>query len=351
MKSLFAKPLARCGILVVASFGFAFFVHAASTSSSKLPRYRLGQEVSLPGDEFWDYLTADGNGKRLFVAHGTRVQVLNLTDNKLAGEIADTPGVHGVALADDLGRGYISAGRSGMIVVFDLKSLARLQEIKATGDNPDAILYDAFTHKIFSFNGRGRNVTVIDAKTNEITATIAVDAKPEAGVTDLAGHVYLNLEDKHSIAVIDAKKAVLEKTWPLAGCEEPSGLAIDRKHQRLFSVCGNKIMAIVDAKSGRMVTTVPIGARVDGTVFDAKTELAFASGGDGTMTIVHEDTPDKYSVVQTVTTKVGARTLTLDETTHKVYTATAKFNIDPAKPNQRPTVEPGSFSILTLETE
>ncbi len=318
-----------------------------SANAGTPPQYHLGQEVSLPGDEFWDYLTFDGAAKRLFVAHGSLVQVLDATSLKPIGEIPDTPGVHGVALANDFGSGYISAGRSGMIIVFNLKTLARVQEIKATGDNPDAILYDSFTHKVFSFNGRGRNVTVIDAKTNAVTTTIPVDAKPEAGVSDLAGHIYVNLEDKHTIAVIDAKQSKLEKAWPLDGCEEPSGLAIDRKHHRLFSVCVNKVMAVIDSKSGKMVATVPIGGRVDGAMFDPETQLAFASGGDGTMTIVHEDTPNKFSVVQTVTTKLGARTLALDETTHRVYTATAKFGAP--TPGKRFTLEPGSFTVLSIE--
>lgn len=331
----FAAMLALVGIVMPAS--------AATT-----PQYHVASEVPLPGDEFWDYLTFDDQGKRLFIAHGSRVQVLNAADGKVVGEIPDTPGVHGVAIADDFGRGYISVGRSGVIAVFDLKSLAKASEIKATGDNPDAILYDAFTRKVFSFNGRGRNVTVIDAKTNEVIGTIAVDAKPEAGVTDLAGHVYVNLEDKHSIAVIDAKQGTLEKSWPLTGCDDPTGLAIDRKHERLFAVCSNKVLAVVDAKSGHQIATVPIGGRVDGAAFDANTQLVFASGGDGTMTIVHEDTPDKFSVVQTVATKAGARTLTLDAATHRIYTATAQFHIDPAKPG-RPTLEPGTFSVLVLE--
>jgi YVTN family beta-propeller protein len=337
------KRLLSCGYIVAAVFGLAMFSHAAI-----MPHYHVSQEVSLPGDEFWDYLTFDAATKRLFVAHGSRVQVLNAVDGKLIGEVADTPGVHGVALANDLGRGYVSAGRSGMIVVFDLKSLARLQEIKATGDNPDAILYDPFTHKIFTFNGRGRNATVIDAKTNTVTATIALDSKPEFAVTDLTGHVYVNLEDKNSLAMIDAKQATLEKTWSLTGCEEPSGLAIDRVHHRLFSVCSNKSMVVVDATNGKIVATLPIGGRVDGVAFDPETELAFASGGDGTMTVVHEDSPDKFSVVQTATTKIGARTVTVDVATHRVYTATANFKAA-SVPGQRPAMEPGTFTVLVLE--
>jgi YVTN family beta-propeller protein len=327
-----------------------FFLSTTSNGSG-LPQYRVTQQISLPGDEFWDYLTFDAVNKRLFVAHGGRVQVLNSIDGKPAGEISDTPGVHGVAIANDLHRGYVSAGRSGMIIVFDLQTLGRLQEIKTTGDNPDAILYDEFTHRVFSFNGRGRNVTVIDAKTNTVVATVAVDAKPEAGVTDLAGRVFVNLEDKHSIAVIDAKKGTLITTWPLVGCEDPTGLAIDRKSHRLFASCSNKVMAIVDSKTGSAVASMPIGARCDGAVFDPGTGLAFASGGDGTLTVIHEDSPKKFSVVQTVATKAGARTLALDETRHVIYTATTDFEQHPEKPGTRPTIVPGTFSVLMVSPE
>jgi len=335
---------------LVASLCIIAGAHAASLPLAPAlpPHYNLAQEVAIPGDEGWDYLSFDGDSKRLFITHGSRVQVLDTRDYKVVGEIGDTPGVHGVAIANALNRAYISAGRSGMIVVVDLKSLARLQEIKA-GDGPDAVLYDSFTKQVFSFNGRSRNVTIIDAVQNKVLSTLAVDAKPEFGVSDEAGHVYVNLEDRNTLAVIDAKQRTLEKTWPLTGCEEPSGLAIDRKQQRLFSVCSNKTMMILDASSGRIVATVPIGAHVDGVVFDPVTQLAFASCGDGTMTVVHQDSADHYSVVQTIQTKLGARTVTLDEATHRVYTATAKLNFNPDQPQQRPTLVPSSFTLLVLE--
>lgn len=315
--------------------------------------YHLAREVKLPGAEGWDYLTFDGTHARLFVTHGTHVEVLDAATLALTGAIADTPGVHGVAIADALGHGYVSAGAASSIVVFDLKSLARVGEIKTTGDNPDAILYEPTTHRVFAFNGRGRNVTAVDTARNDVVGTIALDAKPEFAVSDGAGRVFVNLEDRNSIAAIDARTLAVVATWPLGGCEEPTGLAIDRDHHRLFAACSNKVMAIVDSTTGHGVAQVPIGASVDGAAFDTAKQLAFASGGDGTLTVVREETPDKFTVVETVVTRPGARTMTLDERTHRIFLATAQRNpaapTTPQQPHPRPTVVPGTFEVLVLE--
>lgn len=314
--------------------------------------YHLDQEIKVAGDGGWDYLTFDAAGARLFVSHGTRVEVLDAHRLELVGAIDDTPGVHGVALAPDLGRGYVSAGASGKVVVFDLKTLARVTEIKVTGENPDAILYDSATHRVFTFNGRGRNVTVIDASRNEVIGTIAVDAKPEFAVSDGAGRIYVNLEDRNSLAVIDARGMKLVATWPLAGCEEPSGLAFDVAHQRLFSVCGNRVMAVVDAHDGRQVARLPIGDHVDGAGFDSTRSLAFASCGDGTLTVIEELNPEKFAVKETVATRPGARTMTLDEATHRVFLSTAQRGPAPAasasEPRPRAPVIPGTFEVLVV---
>jgi DNA-binding beta-propeller fold protein YncE len=333
---------------LLATLGLAAIAVYCTTAASAAPTYHLTREVNLAGDEGWDFLEVDTAAGRLYITHGSKVQVLKLDDLSLVGEIGDTPGVHGVALASDLGHGYISAGRADSIVVFDLKTLARVQEIKTTGANPDAILYDPPTRQVFSFNGRGRNVTVISAANNAVIATIALDAKPEVAVTDLAGHVFVNLEDKNSIAVIDTKARVVQRTWPIAGCEGPTGLAIDRRQGRLFAVCSNQVMAMVNAKSGSVIATLPIGARVDGVAFDPTTRLIFATCGDGTLTVAHEDSPETFAVVQTPQTRAGARTVALDEKTHRVYTATAQFgeNTDPAGPRRR--ILPGTFSVLAL---
>ena len=337
--------LAGAGLFMLTSLGAT--VQAA-------PPYRITHEVKLPGDEGWDYLTFDDATHRLFIAHGTQVQVVDTDRLTLTGTIADTPGVHGIALAPDVGHGYISAGRSGTIVVFDLKSLARLKEIKATGESPDAILYDSATHRVFSFNGRGRNATVVDVKTDEVIGTILLDAKPEFAVADGKGRVYVNLEDKSSIAQIDAQHLTVSAVWPINGCEEPSGLAIDLAGQRLFAGCDNKVMAVVDAKSGRTFGTAPIGAGVDATKNDSGMQVAFAScGSDAVLTAVGTTAGGAPEVVQSLATQRGARTMALDEHSHRVFLVTASFGPPPAAtaehPHPRPAILPGTFRLLVVE--
>jgi DNA-binding beta-propeller fold protein YncE len=337
----------------LSSLALVSFLLGSLALAADSPHYRLAREVPLAGDEFWDYLTFDSAGGKLYVSHGTRVQVVDAATMSVTGEIPDTPGVHGIALAPDLGRGYISAGRAGSVVVFDLKTLARLKEIKTTGDNPDAVLYDSATKRVFTFNGRGRNVTAVDAVKDEVIGTIPLNAAPEFAAADGSGHIYLNLEDKNSLARIDSRALKVENVWPITGCDGPSGLAMDRAHRRLFSVCSNKVMAVIDADSGRTLTTLPIGGRVDAATFDPGTQLAFASGGDGTVTVVSERARDKFAVVQSVPTKAGARTMALDERTHKLFLVTAQVGAPPAatpeQPRPRPTIVPGSFEVLVLE--
>jgi DNA-binding beta-propeller fold protein YncE len=315
--------------------------------------HHVASEVKLPGNDGWDYLTADSEHGRLFVSHGTRVEVVD-TDKLLpAGSIPDTPGVHGIAIAQDLGRGYVSSGASSSVVVFDLKSQARVAVIKTTGENPDAILYEPHSHRVFTFNGRGKNATAIDTARNTVVGTIVLNAKPEFAVYDDAGNVFVNLEDTNSIAELDPQKLSVKATWPLAGCDEPSGLAIDRLHRRLFAVCSNKVMVVVDAGNGHSIAQLPIGENVDGAAFDAGAQLAFASGGDGTLTVVREESPDRFSVLETVHTRPGARTLTVDEKTHRVYLSTAQRAPSPApapgQPRARPAIVPDTFEVLVVE--
>jgi DNA-binding beta-propeller fold protein YncE len=321
-------------------------------ASANAGAYHLAHEVRIPGDAGWDYLTFDAAGNRLFVSHGTRVEVVDARTLLPSGTIADTPGVHGIAIAQDLGRGYVSAGAASVLVIFDLGTLARIGEIK-TGANPDSVLYEPLTQRVFSFNGRGRDVTVVDANKNEVIGTIPLDAKPEFAVSDGAGHIFVNLEDRNSIAQIDARTLALMTTWPLAGCDEPSGLAIDRKHHRLFSVCSNKVMSVVDSVSGRVVAQLPIGDGVDGAGFDDSAQLAFASGGDGTLTVVKEQGPEKFKVLATVPTKSGARTMTLDPRTHRVFLSTAQRGPVPApteaQPRPRAPVIPDTFELLVVD--
>jgi DNA-binding beta-propeller fold protein YncE len=334
--------------VLLTAIGMALVMACAAVAAAS-PGYHLGGETRLSGDDGWDYLVADAASGRLYIAHGTRVQVLKLSDLSVLGEIAATPGVHGVALAPDLGHGYVSAGRSDSVIVFDLASLARVAEIKS-GGNPDAILYDAPTRQVFAFNGRGRSATVINAVDNKVIATLPLGAKPEFAVSDLNGHIFVNLEDSHRIAVLDARARSVLKNWELPGCEEPTGLALDRAHGLLFSACSNRVMKVLDSASGRLVASLPIGAGVDAVVFDPTTQLVAASGGDGTVTIVHEDARDRFSVTQTVATLRGARTLALDEQTHRLYTVTAEFvTTEGAVTTGRPAIVPGSFKVLVLE--
>ncbi len=317
------------------------------------PHYRITREVPLPGDEGWDYIAFEQGAERLFVSHGSRVLVIDTRRFSVVGEIPDTPGVHGIALAPDLGRGYVSAGRAGTVVAFDLRTLARLGEIKVTGDNPDAILYDLSSQRVFTFNGRGRNATAIDARTDQVVGTIALDAKPEFAATDGKGRIYVNLEDRGSVAVIDPARLAVLAVWPVAGCEQPSGLALDAAHQRLFPVCGNKVMPVLDAVSGKVLGSAPIGESPDAAGFDPGTGLAFASCGEGTLTVVRVAHPDRPEVAESVTTQRGARTMALDLGTHRVFLVTADFAAPPpataAEPHPRPARIPGTFRLLVLE--
>jgi YVTN family beta-propeller protein len=308
--------------------------------------YKITKTWKLGGDGWWDYLTADSDGHRLFIARGTRVMVID-TDTesgKQVGEIPDTPGVHGVALDSDIGRGFTSNGREDTVSVFDLKSLAVEKKIKV-GSGPDAILYDPFSKRIFTFNGKGHDTTAVDASKGEVVGTIELDGKPEFAVTDLKGTVFVNIEDKSELVAFDPQKLTVKSRWKLTYCEEPSGLAIDRKNRRLFAGCGgNKKMAIMDADSGKMVASLAIGEGCDATAFDAERGLAFASAGDGTITVIREDSADKFSVTQTIVTQKGARTMALDAKTHRLFTVTA--NVGP-RPERK--MEPDSFVVLVVE--
>jgi DNA-binding beta-propeller fold protein YncE len=270
----------------------------------------------------------------------------------VVGDIPDTAGVHGIALAQDLGKGFTSNGRDNSVTVFDLKTLKETSKIKIEGENPDAILYDAATKRVFTFNGRSKNATVIDAEKGTVVATIPLDGKPEFGAADGKGMVYVNIEDKSELTSIDAKKAAVVKTWPLAPCEEPSGLAMDQKHRRLFSGCGNKMMAVTDADSGKVIATPAIGEGVDANAFDADQQLAFSSNGrDGNLTVVHEDSPGKFSVLENAPTQKFARTMALDTTNHDVYLVTAEIEeLPPAKEGERPrrNMKPGTFTLLVV---
>jgi mono/diheme cytochrome c family protein len=309
------------------------------------------QKYVLGGEGGWDYLTFDPVGKRLFISRGTHVMVVDPYKGTVLGDIPDTSGVHGIALAQDLGKGFTSNGRDNTITVFDLKTLKETARIKIEGENPDAILYDASSKRVFTFNGRSKNATAVDATTGTVVGNIPLDGKPEFGVADGKGMVFVNIEDKSEVTSIDAKKAAVVKSWPLAPCEEPSGLAMDLKNRRLFSGCHNKMMAVMDADTGKVIATPAIGEGVDANAFDAEKQLAFSSNGDGTLTVVHEDSPDKFSVLENAETQKFARTMALDTTNHDVYLVTAEIEIaPPAKEGERPrrTMKPGTFTMLVV---
>ena len=317
--------------------------------------YRLARTITIGGDGGWDYLKVDASAHRLYVSHATKVNVIDTERNEVVGEIPDTPGVHGIALAPELGRGFISNGRANSVAVFDLKTLATIATIPVTGENPDAIAYEPVSRRVFTFNGRSANATAIDATNNQVVGTIALAGKPEFAVADGTGMMFVNVEDKSMLVSFDARTLEVKAQWPLAPCEEPSGLALDREHRRLFSVCSNKVMAVVDADSGRVITTLPTGDGTDGAAFDPATGLAFSSNGEGTMTVVHEDTPDRFTVVGNIPSRRGARTIALDEATHRLYLSTAELGPPPSptaeRPHPRPSIIPGTFAVLVMEQQ
>ena len=313
--------------------------------------YHLIKEIPVGGDGGWDYLTVDSAGQRLYVSHGTKVVVIDLAKDRFVGEITNTPGVHGIAIAPDLGLGVTSNGRENKAGIVDLKTLQTLSKVD-TGQNPDGMLYEPGRKEAYLFNGRGQSATVVDVKAGKIVATIPLGGKPEFAQADpKAGRVYDNLEDKNEVAVIDTKSHQVVTNWPIAPGEEASGMAIDLKKHRLFLGCGgSKTMVMMDSTSGKVITSVPIGDGVDANAFDPGTGFAFASCGDGTTTIAHEDSPDKLTVVQTLATQRGSRTIALDPKTHKIYLAAAKFEA-PAEGQRRGKMVPDSFKILVYGME
>jgi len=315
------------------------------------PNYHVIRKIPLGGEGFWDYLTADSAGRRLYVSHGTHVVVVDLDTDKVVGDIPDTQGVHGIAVADDLGRGFVSDGRTNNVTIFDLKTLKEIGRVD-TGTNPDCIQYDPATKRVFAFNGRSGSATVIDAATGKVLSTIPLGGKPEFAQPDGAGHIYDNLEDKSEVVEIDSREMKVLNTWPLAPCESPSGMAIDAAHHHLFIGCHNGMMAVVDTTSGKVLATPPIGHGVDGNGFDPDPGYGFSSNGDGTLTVVGETAPGKFDVVETVTTQRGARTMTVDTKTHNIYVPTAEFGPAPAptadNPRPRPTIVKDSFTLLVV---
>jgi DNA-binding beta-propeller fold protein YncE len=321
--------------------------------------YHVTKSVPLGIDGGWDYLTVDSDAKRLYISRGgaNMVQVVDLATDALVGTIDSTRGVHGIALAPEFNRGFTSNGGDSTVTIFDLKSLKQIAKITVTGRNPDALLYDSFTKRVFTFNHTGKNTTAIDAATGKVLGTAKTDGVMEAGATDLAGTIFANDEDSSRVFVFDAKTLAIKGVWPLVGCTAPTGMAIDRAHKRLFAGCNeSKTVTVVDYTNGKTVASIPICGGTDAAAFDVAQQLVFASCGDGNIAVIHEDSPDKYTVLGMAKTENRARTMALDEKTHRLYTVTAQYNAPPAPPAGAPagrggraTMVPGTFHLLVLE--
>jgi YVTN family beta-propeller protein len=338
-------------LLLVFLVGLSFAGPSVARAVRPAMAYKVIKTVKLGGDGGWDCLTVDSQARRLYISRGTHVMVVNADTGEFGGDIPGTNGVHGIALVPALGKGFTSNGRDNTVSVFDLKTLHVSKQIPV-GKNPDVIIYDPESKLVFTGDGGSRDVTAIDPKRETVKGTIPLDGRPEFAVSD-EGHVYVNLEDKSMIAKIDSRKLTVEARWPLAPGEEPTGLAIDQKHHRVFAACANKLMAVVNTDDGHVVASVPTGGGADGAEFDSSGQIAFSpNGGDGTLTVIHEDSPDKFSVVQTLPTQRGARTMTLDPKTHTVFLITAEFGQPPAptaeRPHPRPSIVPGSFTLLIV---
>ncbi len=329
----------------------AIFILLATCSFAADPGYHLINTYKLGGEGGWDYLTLDSSTQRLYISRATHVIVIDADSGKPVGDIPDTPGVHGIALAPELGRGFVSNGREGTVTIFDIATLKPITKVKV-GDNPDAILYDPATKRVFTFNGKSQDSTAIDAAKGTVLGTIKLEGKPEFAASDAKGEIFVNIEDKSQLDAIDPNKLEVKSRWPLAPCQEPSGLSMDRKNRRLFVGCDNKMMAVVDADSGKVLATPAIGEGVDATAFDEGTGLAFASCGEGVLTVVREESPSKFSVAENVKTQDGARTLALDDKTHEIFLVTAKFGPPPAptpeQPHPRHSILRDTFVVLVL---
>jgi DNA-binding beta-propeller fold protein YncE len=345
---------ALIGLLLVSACSAV--MHQAGTALARTVNgatYHVARTFQLGGDGGWDYLLADPVQHRLYISRGTHVMVWDTKAEKLVGDIPNTPGVHGAALAPDLNRGFTSNGRDSSVTIFDLTTLATIGVIHGTGRNPDAITYDPVSKRVFTFNGGSASATAIDGATGTIVGTVPLGGKPETGQPDGEGNITVNIEDKSNVVKFDTRSLAVLATWPLAPCEEPTGMGADLRNHRLIIGCGNKLMAIMDSKNGRVVATVPVGDGVDASGYDSNTGLAFTSNGEGSVTVVRQDSPDAYTVVATVPTKARARTMALDTSTGRVYTVTADFGTAPAAtaaaPRPRPPMIPGSFTLLVLE--
>ena len=309
-------------------FVLSFLVAAGAQSSG----YKVIKKIPVPGDGGWDYLNVDSDAHRLYVSHGTRVEVIDLETEKVVGQIADTAGVHGIAIASEFGRGYTSNGKSSNSTAFDLKTLKVLGQT-ATGSKPDAIIYDPASKRVFAFNGDSSSATAINAADGKVAGTVDLGGGPEFAAADGKGTVFVNLEEQNMVVAFDSQALKVLNKWPLAPCQTPTAMAMDRPNRRLFIGCRSKVAAIVNADNGKVIQTLPIGDHVDAAAFDPDAGLVFFSNGDGTINVIHQDSPDHYSAVDIIQTAPKAKTMTLDPATKRLYLSTA---------------EAGQFEILVV---
>jgi len=340
-RSVFAASLASL------SMGLVWGLHLAAKAKPAGPSgYQVVKTVPVAGEGGWDYVGVDSAARRIYVSHATKVVVLDADSFATVGEIPDTLGVHGIAVAPEFGRGFISNGRANTATIFDLKTLKAIATVN-TGKNPDAILFDPATKRVFTFNGASKDATVFGATDGAIAGTIPLGGKPEFAASDGKGRVFVNSEDTSELLEIDAQAMQVTHRWPLAPCESPSGLAIDPEHRRLFSGCENKMIAVVNTDNGKVVATPPIGQGVDATAYDPGTGFVLSSNGEGTLTVIKQENADKYTVLENVPTKKSARTMGLDIKTHNVVLPAAEF-LPPKQGERRGAIKPGTFELLVV---
>jgi len=320
-KNPHSNPSIKKHAFLAAVFALGFVL--ASLSPAFAEGLAITKKITIAGQGGWDYLAVDEAGRRLYVSHGTQVEVLDVDSGAIVGKIANTPGVHGIAIAPELGRGFVSNGQSSTVTIFDLKTLKTISEV-AVGKKPDAIIYDHATARVFVFNGDSNSATAIQAADGKVAGTVDLGGGPEFAVADGSGYVYDNVEDASLVLKINARSLKVEQRWPTAPCASPSSIAMDGPSRRLFLGCRSKVMAVMNADTGQVITTLPIGDHVDATAFDPESRLIFNSNGEGTITVIHQDSPDKYSAVENVKTLPKAKTMALDPKTHRLFLSTAE---------------------------
>ena len=325
-------------------------VAAAALLAQSPSSYRVTHTYTIGGDGSWDYVVPDPPNHRLFIARQNRVMVVDEDTGMLLGEVTGINGAHGTAVANSTGHGFATSGNDQSVVMFDLKTFKALGRIPAAED-ADAIVYDAPSNRVFTLNGDAHSSTVIDAAAGTLITNIPLGGKPEYGASAGDGKVYANLTDTSEVIEIDAKAAKVSRRWPTAPCKQPVSMALDTAHHRVFSGCRSGVMAVSDYQAGKLITTLPIGMGVDGAGYDPASSDAFASNADGTLTVIHQDTPDQYRVVQNLETPRGSRNMGLDPITHRIFVVSAKFGPPPPGGRGRGTVEPGSFALMTIERD